>query len=135
MAARPQQRLHVTAREPPARHQRDREAGADGYDGRDCQHASVYHDLVDAAKIDRRRANEEGKCLLGDQDPQCPASQRQYELLDDHEPDQPGAAGAKSTAQRRFAQPAERARQRQVREIGARHQQQARDRAEQQHQT
>ena len=96
--------------------------------------APSIDDVVHSRKIDRRGPDEQVQPLPRDQHAERAAGCRQQQLFEHDPADEPRAAGAECASNRGLAHPAERPRQRQVRQVRAGDQHDAADRAEQQQQ-
>ncbi len=88
--------------------------------------------VVDAREIDWRRLDEQAQPCARDQQSQPSSGCREQKLFENDTADEPRAAGAERASNRRVPHSTQRPRERQVREVRARDQHDAADRAEQQ---
>ena len=126
-----QRALRVASAHAPRRQERDREPRHDRHGGCEQQHARVDRHGVDARKVDGRRPDEQREAFARHEETERAADEREHELFEDDAGDEPSAARAERAADRRVAQAADRTGQRQVRQVRARDQHDAADRAEQ----
>ncbi len=109
--------LYVLRGNTPRREDHDGQAGARGQNERGRQHAAVERHVDGSRQVHRGRADEHAQRDLGHPHAENPARRREQTLLHCRPHYETAPTGAKSRANRGVAEPADRPRQRQVRQV------------------